>query len=285
MKNFVENHDHLVQRFLEILPGLMSWGFILFPLWGSFFMPQFVAYLTIAFLVYWFYRSFQSAFLGLKGYFKIKKASVTNWKERYKKEKTKESLTWGKIRHLVIIPNYMESVTKIAGNLTSIMNQVDIDKKQITVVLAMEQRGKGHEERAAELVKMFKGQFGDLWVTVHPDGRVGEIKGKASNEAWAAKEAKEKLLKMGYKMEHITITSCDADSIFNPRYFSALTFRFCTNPQRYHRFWQSPIFWYNNLYRVPAFIRIIGILGNVIHIASLQEPDNLIFNYSCFRPR
>lgn len=282
MSKFVEKYDRQLQRLFEIIPGLLAWGFILFPFWGSFFMPKIVAYITIAFLVYWFYRSFLSAVLAGTGYLKIKKSSAINWQEKYKTDKTAQSLEWKNVHHLIVIPNYMESVTKISGNLQSIVNQENIDKKQISVILAMEQRAKGHQERAKELVDKFKGKFSNLWVSVHPDGIIGEIKGKASNESWAAKEAKKKLLKLGYKIENITITSCDADAIFNPKYFSALTYNFCLNPNRHLRFWQSPIFWYNNLYRVPAFVRIIGILGNVIHVASLQEPDKLLFNYSCY---
>ena len=78
------------------------------------------------------------------------------------------------------------------------------------------------------------------------------------------------------------MTSCDVDTIFHPKYFSALTYHFASNPNRYFRYWQSPIFWHHNINSVPAPIRIIGTLGNVIHIANIQEPDGLFFNYSCY---
>ena len=80
----------------------------------------------------------------------------------------------------------------------------------------------------------------------------------------------------------MTLTSCDVDTIFHPKYFSALTYNFASNSSRYYRFWQSPIFWHNNINQVPSLIRITGILGNVIHIANIQEPDGLFFNYSCY---
>ena len=283
MKRFVELHDAKVQRALEIMPGALAWTIILFPIWGSFFIPKIVAYFTVAFLVYWFYRSFQAAFLGIAGFIKIKRAKKTNWHRQYQKDRTEDSFDWKEIHHLIIIPNYNESVEKISGNLQSLANQKDIDLQQLTVVLAMEQRAEGHQERAKELVKRFKGKFGQLWVATHPDGLVGEIRGKASNEAWAAKKAKKKLVdQMGYDMEKITLTSCDADTHFPSKYFSALTYGFTTNPQRHFRFWQAPIFWYNNLYRVPVFTRIVGIMGAVVHIANVQEPSGLFFNYSCY---
>jgi len=83
-------------------------------------------------------------------------------------------------------------------------------------------------------------------------------------------------------INNITITSCDADARINPGYFSALTYNFTTDKNRYLRFWQSPICWHNNFWKVPAFIRIIGTLSNVGYLANIQEPDGLFFNYSTY---
>ncbi|MBM3205558.1 hypothetical protein FJZ41_01755, partial [Candidatus Shapirobacteria bacterium] len=283
MKNFVEKYDQQTQRFLEMLPGTLAWTVILFPLWGAFFMPRIVAYFTIAFLVFWFYRSFQSAILGIKGYLKIRQSEKTDWFKKYLKDKNKNSLPWRQIKHVIIIPNYNESVEIMAESLRALANQNGVDKKQLVVVLAMEERAAGAHDRAEELLKKFKGSFGQLTATFHPDGIVGEIKGKASNEAWAAKEIKKALVdKKGFDIKKLTITSCDADAHFHPQYFAALTYQFALNPQRYLRFWQSPICWHNNFWRVPALIRITGTLSNAGYLASIQEPDGLFFNYSSY---
>ena len=283
MKGFIEKYDPRVQRFLEILPGTLAWSIILFPLWGAFVIPRIVAYFTIAFLVFWFYRSFQAAFLGIAGYIKIKQAKKTNWHQQYQKDKDENSLQWKEIKHLIIIPNYNETVKKLSTTLECLAKQKNINQDQLIVVLAMEERADGSHQRAKELVKKFKGQFGQLIVTFHPDKIKGEVRGKASNEAWAAKEAKKILIdKKGFDIEKTTITSCDADACFHPKYFSGLNYAFAINKNRYVRFWQSPIFWHNNYWRVPAFIRIVGTMGNIVHIANLQELDNLYFNYSTY---
>ena len=78
MQNFFEKHEKKFTRFFGMLPGSFAWLIILFPLWGAFFIPRIVAYFTIAFLVFWFYRSFQAAFLGFRGFKKIKLAEKTN---------------------------------------------------------------------------------------------------------------------------------------------------------------------------------------------------------------
>jgi len=271
------------QRFLEILPGSITWLVILFPIWGAFFIPRTVAYFTIGFLTFWLYRSFQSGILGIRGYLKIRRSEKTNWKNKYSEEKKKDSLTWDQIKHVVILPNYKESVKTISTSLECLAQQKNLKKEQLIVVLAMEERAQGYQERAQELLKKFKGKFGRLEVIVHPEGITGEIKGKASNEAWAAKKIKKILIdKEGYDINKITITSCDADAHINHQYFSALTYQFATDQNRYLRFWQSPICWYNNFWKVPAFVRIVGTLSNIGYLANIQEPDGLFFNYSTY---
>lgn len=283
MKKILKIYDARTQRILEMLPGLTAWLIILFPLWGAFFIPKIVAYFTIAFLVYWFYRSCQTAILGVKGYFKIRQAEATNWYQKYLKDKDQNSLKWKKVRHLIIIPNYNESVEVLSRNLESLTKQKNINQNQLWVVLAMEERAANARERAKILFEQYQGKFGRLLATFHPHNLPGEIIGKASNEAWAAKEAKKILINQeSYGIKKVTITSCDSDACFHPRYFSALTYHFALDPNRYVRFWQSPIFEHNNFWRVPAFVRIIGTLGNIIHIATLQEPQRLLFNYSAY---
>ncbi|HUS60243.1 MAG TPA: hypothetical protein VMX76_02560, partial [Nevskiaceae bacterium] len=58
LRKLLKKHPEKTQRALEILPGTATWLVILFPLWGALFMPRIVAYFTIAFLVFWFYRSY-----------------------------------------------------------------------------------------------------------------------------------------------------------------------------------------------------------------------------------
>lgn len=283
MKNFVEKYDPQVQRALEMLPGITAWLVILFPLWGALLIPKVVAYFTIAFLVYWFYRSFQSAILGTRGYFKVRQSERTNWYRHYLKGRKPNSLKWQEIRHLVIIPNVNEPIETLARNLNCLAKQKNISPDQLWVVLAMEERVTDCRERAKKIIKQFEGKFGRLLATFHPANLPGEIIGKASNETWAAKEARKLFVdEEGHDIKKITLTSCDADACFHPQYFSALTYHFALNPNRYYRFWQSPVFWHNNFWRVPAFTRIVGTLGNIIHIASLQELHAIYFNYSAY---
>ena len=167
----------------------------------------------------------------------------------------------------------------------SLAAQIDINLKKMHVILAQEERaGKQNNQDTIDYFsKKYKNVFGDLIFTEHPANISGEIAGKHTNETFAAKYFKKYFIDSGkYQIENLTLTSCDVDTIFNPKYFSALTYYFASNPNRYYRFWQAPIFWHHNINQVPAFIRIVGIMGNINGISDIQEPDGLIFNYSCY---
>ncbi|MEI8067564.1 MAG: hypothetical protein WCG91_01245 [Candidatus Shapirobacteria bacterium] len=279
------NKNTKIYRLWEMIPGFFAWMVILFPIWGAFVVPKAVAYFVIAFLVYWLYQSFKTSFFSLKGYFKIKKAKSTNWLDAYKENFRADWLKYDLINHVIIISSYKEPVEVIEMAVGSLAAQIDINLKKIHVIIAQEERaGAENNQRTIDYFqKKYKNTFGDLIFTEHPAGLPGETAGKHTNEGWAAKYFKKNFIDNGkYKIGNLTLTSCDVDTVFNPKYFSALTYNFGSNQNRYYRFWQSPIFWHHNINEVPGPIRIIGIMGNVIHIANIQEPDGLFFNYSCY---
>jgi len=268
-----------------MLPGIFAWTIILFPVWCAFIFPTVVAYFVIAFLVYWFYQSFKTAILSTIGYFRIKKSKNTNWEQLFQDNFRADWLKRNDIHHVVIISSYKEPNEVIEMAIGSLAAQTDINLKNIHVILGQEARaGQQNNQNTIDYFsKKYKNIFGDLIFTDHPANILGEIAGKHTNEGWAAKFFKKNFIDTGkYKIENLTLTSCDVDTIFNPRYFSALTYYFASNPNRYYRFWQAPIFWHHNINQVPAFIRIIGIMGNINSISDIQEPDGLIFNYSCY---
>ncbi len=274
-----------IYRLFEMIPGIFAWIAITFPIWGAFLFPRIVAYFVIAFLIYWLYQSFKSAFLAIIGYFKIGKSQNTNWLTLFQNNFRSDWIKYHDIYHVVIISSYKEPNSVIEMAVGSLASQVDIDLKKIIVVIAQEERAGNDNNLATEtyFTNKYKNTFKDLIFTLHPAGLPGETVGKHSNEAWAAKFFKVNFIDTHkFLIGNLTLTSCDVDTIFHPKYFSALTYRFASSTNRYYRFWQSPIFWHHNINFVPAPIRIIGTLGNVIHIANIQEPDGLFFNYSCY---
>lgn len=260
------------RRLLELIPGITAWSLILAPLWGSLFIPYAVAYFIIFFDIYWLYKSFS---LAVTSYIASKKISIA---EKYDWKKDASKLPgFRKVYHVVIVPNFRENIGKMRSSLTSLANQT-FPTKRLVIVLAMEQREEEAKEKAETLIKEFKKTFGHIFATYHPDIE-GEVKGKSSNQAYAAKAVYNKLIERGpIDINFATVSSVDADSIFDPQYFSYLAHRFLKNKNRYNIFWQSANVTYSNFWQVPAPIRIISFFGSLWRTALLIQGDRLVVN-------
>jgi hypothetical protein len=182
----------------------------------------------------------------------------------------------------VIIPTYKESIDKLRATLAKLAES-EVAHEKLLVVIATEAADEGAPERYEQLESEFAHSFLAMASTTHPSDIAGEVRGKSSNEAWAAIHAKRLFCdQMGYDIDAMTVTSCDADTLFHPRYFSALTYEFATDPKRYRRFWQGPIFYYNNVWDVPAPLRIGNSLGGINHLAKLMRKYTVLFPQSTY---
>ncbi len=258
------------KRALEIAIGFASWSIILSPVWGSLLIPAFLAYFILFFDIYWFYKSYSLVINAYRASQKIKKAEKENW---VKKAETLPN--FDKIHHVLIMTSYKESIEKMRTTLENLTHQ-SLSPKKLYVVLAMEEREKEAKEKAAVLIKEFKPFFGDFFATYHID-KPGEIKGKSSNEAFAGKAAHEILYENGkLDIEYATISSVDVDSIFHKEFFAYLSYKFLNDPNRYSKFWQTATVFYNNIWKVPAPIRIISFFGSLWRISLLVQGDRLI---------
>lgn len=276
ISEYVRRHPVRTQRALEILPGFVSWFLILFPIWGSLVVPQLVAYYVIAFSVYWLYRSITMAVLATMAHFRIQASKRFDWMKD-----VRTAPNWDKTHHLIIIPTYKEPEAILERTLRHLAQQT-YPLDHLHIMVSFEDReGQPARDKAKSLQAQFKQTFGHLWFTYHPDF-AGEVKGKSSNTAWGAKEAKKLLIDQGeIKIEDVTITSQDADAIFDNNYFAALTYGFLKEPDRYLRIWQASITFYNNIWRVPAPVRVLASIFSVTQMFVLMRHDRLI-NFSTY---
>jgi hypothetical protein len=271
-KRFINKHEKLTLRLLEILPGFFSWNVILFPYWGIFVIPEVVAYFILAFNIYWFYQSLTIAISATFSHLRIQASINYNWLADLK---TFDD--WKKVHHVIIITTYKEPVHILKRTLNSLAKQT-LPKKQISIVLAMEEAEpkKDRLKKVQILRNKFGKTFANLFVTAHkltPD----EVRGKASNERFAAIWAKKKLVdQKKMDINYITVTSCDADHAYHPKHFAYLTFKFLDNPERYLTFWQAAIMFYNNIWELPALTRVPNTLGSIWNLSQLPRRDRLI---------
>lgn len=274
MKRIFEKYPQKTIRFLEILIPTTSWAVITMPLWLSFFYPEGVAYFVIAFNIYWFYKSFALAFNGIRSYLTLSAHTKVGWLSEVKKIPG-----WEKTHHVIIIPEYKESLSLLRKTLKNLTLQ-DFPHKKISVVLASEKRDPRANTKGRILKEEFKGKFAHFWVT-HHELSPGEVAGKSSNMAWAGKFVCQKLSQLGFDLKNITVTSCDADVLLHPKYFSYLTFAFLSDRDRRYHFYQAAVMFYSNIWQIPLPGRVLNTIGSILSLSLLSQGARLI-NFSTY---
>lgn len=276
LRRYFLSHPVRTRRFLEILPGTVSWFLILFPVWGSFVVPELVATYIIAFTVYFLYKSFSVALFAFLAHLRIEASKKFDWMGD-----VSVFPDWRKVRHVIIIPTYKEPLATLRRTLAALAAQT-FPLTHLHVVLSFEEReGDAARKKATDLTGEFRRMFGSFLTTFHPDVP-GEVKGKSSNTAWAARTEVERLLRQKIVLEeYTTITSQDSDAILHPQYFSMLAYKFLDSPRRYERFWQPAIVFYNNIWRIPAPTRALVTVWSVYTMYLLGQRDRLV-NFSTY---
>jgi hypothetical protein len=271
-------------RAMEMMPGALAIFLISSLLWGYAVSPAVIATLLLVFDGYWLWKSWTIGYHAIKGVRLIRQTLRTHQRREYERLAIEgaDVVPWQFVKHVVIIPNYKETPEKLRSTLRTLAKARGA-RESIIPVLAMEEAESGSDLKGQELANEFADQFWDLLITSHPYGIPGEVRGKSSNEDWAARRAVEEFVdREGLNIDHLTVTSCDADTQFHRRYFECLTYAFATDTARYRRFWQAPIFFYNNIWQVPGPLRVPNAMAGLIHLGRLSRKRRVAFSQSTY---
>ena len=100
-ENLNSKKERLLYRFMEIVPGFLSWTTLIIVFFLSWTTPTIVAIFIILFDLYWLLKVGYLSFHQITSFREMKKNLRTNWLEKLN-ESNKD---WGNIYHLVILPN------------------------------------------------------------------------------------------------------------------------------------------------------------------------------------
>jgi cellulose synthase/poly-beta-1,6-N-acetylglucosamine synthase-like glycosyltransferase len=274
MRHFARQFPERTTRFLEIIIPSLSWILITMPLWLSFWHPALVAYLIITFDVFWFYKSFTLALRAIQSFVTMNAHVKVDWLHLANKLPN-----YNKLHHVIIIPEFHEPIHILRRTLENLQKQ-DIPKNKLIVVLATETKDPDAVTTARLLEHEFGSKFGKFLVTGHTL-TVEEVAGKSSNMSWAVKDTVQHMKIWNIPIQSATITSCDADALLHPKYFSYLSHSFLTDPNREYHFYQGAILFYNNIWRIPLPSRVVNTMFSISNLALLSQKNKLI-NFSTY---
>ncbi len=260
------------EQVLDGIPGFLAWLALLLTVAGAVLRPRIVVGLAAVLGFYTAVRFVVGAIANVIGLRRIRQWERIDWKAEYAHRAGADSLPRDRVHHVVIIPNYKEPLSVLCRTLDALSRQEDAATR-MTVVLAMEGADPEAASKAQTLQNRYRSHFAHVYYTIHPKGLPGEMQCKSANEAWAARWIKRRLVdEAGYNLDHILVTTMDADTIWHPNHFACLTTLFALHPQRHLRFWQAPIRYHNNIWNINAAIALVHAYASAWELAYLSAP-------------
>lgn len=304
----------LSSRFLDFIPGGLTWLILAAPIVLSIFHPLWVAAFVICFDFYWLIKAVIFGIYLISGFLRIKRDTKINWLEKltkladnpqnylkdlenlaqhsrgltqkrfsedaaeFKKALKRGYLNWEKIYQVVILPTYKEEVETLTASIDSYL-KADFPADRLIVVVATEKREGETAVRKSEILqRIYKNKFFKFFVTSHPD-IPGELKAKGANATWAARNLKKFIDSQKIPYENIVVSCFDADTRVHPQYFACLTYRYILNPKRRHRTFQPIPLYSNNIWRVPPLNRLVAFGSSFWQMIESARPYRMI-NFS-----
>jgi len=298
-----------VYRFFEILPGFLSWATIALPFVLSLISPLIAAYAITFYLLVWFIRSMAMTARTLQAYKLMKLHQKLHWQKLIDDFKDPsgalESRSWGvetykwhganlrtyvehhpdddlsqdNLYHAIVMPFHREGRETLQPSIDALAT-ANYDMKKVIIVLTAEERGGPDPAKLAfDLADEYKHIFMNVIATVHPANLPDEQKGKGPNANWGMRRLHEYINAENIPLSHVLVTSLDCDHRVDKEYLNALTYFYLVCPDRKYTSFQPIAMFTNNIWDVPAPMRVIA-TGNSFWNMIVSQRQHVLRNFA-----
>jgi cellulose synthase/poly-beta-1,6-N-acetylglucosamine synthase-like glycosyltransferase len=294
-------------RFFEMLPAILSYGALILLVVLSLLSPLLAAVYLMLIIVTLLVKAVGIAYHTIGGRNNLEHAQKIDWRERlddfenpgesYELRMKSRSKAFGMQNHidnlrlaaadpaafpkpsdlynLVIIAAYNESYEIIEPTVRSVL-ATTYNKKRLIVALAYEERGgKGIQKTAERLRAEFADKFVDFVLVKHPRDLPNEVVGKGGNITFAGKHMQKWLDEKGIEYKNVLVTTLDSDNRPHAVYFDYAMYEFVVHEDRKHLAFQPISLFLNNIWDVPALMRVVATGNSFWNIISSMRPHAL----------
>ena len=294
-------------RFFEMLPAILSWGALILLVVLSLVSPLFAAVYLMLIIVTLLVKAVGIAYHTIGGRNNLERAQKLNWRERLEDLETptesfelrsgskSKAFAMGthidnlrlaaadpeafpkpsQLYNLVIIAAYNEAYEILEPTVQSLL-ATTYDKSRLVIALAYEERGgEGMEKTALRLQKKFASKFVDFVLVKHPRDLPNEVVGKGGNITFAGKHMQKWMDEKGIAYKNVIVTTLDSDNRPHATYFDYVTYEFIVHEDRKHLAFQPISLFLNNIWDVPAPMRVVATGNSFWNIISSMRPHSL----------
>lgn len=170
---------------------------------------------------------------------------------------------------------YNESYDVIRPTIQSLVDTT-YDKSHMIVTIAYEERGgKATEETVKRIKKEFAGTFKAFHLVKHPKNLPNEVIGKGGNITYAGFFLKDWFKKQRISYSDVIVTTLDCDNRPHKTYFDYVTYEYIVHPDRKQLSFQPICLFINNIWDVPAPMRVVATGNSFWNIISSMRPHTL----------
>lgn len=294
-------------RFLEILPGAISYGAIILLFLLSWLDPVIGSIYLFIIIATTLVKAIGVAFRTIQGYEVIKRANRVDWRKRMEDLETPQAAyerlhddnnnsyhfehhidnlrmmasmqneypDLKQIYHAVIMTAYDEGEEILVPSIEAAVNNT-FPNDRIIFVLAYEERGgEAMKKTAQKLAHQFRHEFFDFLLVKHPDNLPNEIVGKGPNLTYAGERLAEYIKQKKIPFANVIVTSLDSDNRMAPKYLDSVAYEFITHPNRERLSYQPVSLFMNNIWDAPAPTRVIAVSNSFFNVISTMRPHAL----------
>ncbi len=294
-------------RLFEMVPAIVSYGAIILLVVLALINPLLAAIYLLAVIITTIVKAVGIAYHTTVGRNNMEKAQRVDWHDRLQQLEQPAKALEDSSRHhsrqfqyqlhvdnlrdlaahpdsypkpsqlynAVIIAAYNESIDVLQPTFDSLL-ATSYDKDHLIVVLAYEERGgEPIRQTVKQLEKLYKDKFKALHLVQHPKDIPGEVVGKGGNITYAGKYLRDWLKSSGIGYENVIVTTLDSDNRPHPTYFDYLTYEYIVHPDRKQLSYQPICLFINNIWDVPAPMRVVATGNSFWNIISSMRPHTL----------
>ncbi len=295
-------------RFLEILPGALSYGAVILLFVLSWISPVLGAIYVLIVIATTLVKAVGVAFRTIQGYKVMKRAERVDWAKRltdlenphdaYERLRDRREDGYGynehvqnlrllsavegksepkphEVYHAVIMTAYNEGLETLMPSVEAVKETTFPNERIIFVVAYEERGGEEIEKNVQELKKEYAGVFKKFMLVKHPDGMKDEIVGKGPNLTYAGERLAEYVERERIPKENVIVTSLDSDNRMHEKYLDYVAYEFLVRPDRQHYSYQPVALFTNNIWDAPAPMRVIATSNSFFNIISTMRPHIL----------
>ncbi len=272
-------------RLLEALPGLATWTMLLAPAWIPFLFgldgAMAVAVAVLLFDVYWLCRAFM-LLLGVRSTYRhLVRDMATDWLERCREPVPEGMPDPLSFTHLCLIPTYTEPYHVLEETCQAIVEaNYPAELKVIGIITRVT------DTQGWENVARLRQRFGDrvaYFFHIKDPLEPPLVLGKSAAMNWGGREMVKELTRLGYDLSRVLVTDLDSDYRIHPQYFAWLSYHHAREPRRDTTIWQPVPLFHNNIWQVPAAVRVMSASTSQWQMFLHSQPHRLVAfsSYSC----